>query len=201
MTARPRGRPREFDEDAVLDKALDIFWKNGYSATSLDELCTATGLNRPSLYSAFGDKKSLYRRVLRKFEQDFLGRIEIILNTGPDLKTDLLNFYNTALTTFLPGKKTFLGCPVICTASVVCHSDDDIRNDLSKTLIKIDFILEKRFARAIKDNELDQSRNPTTLGRIASALIHSLAIRVRATQTVLNFKEYIKQSVDEILAS
>ncbi len=201
MTARRRGRPREFDENAVLDKALNIFWKNGYSATSLDELCTATGLNRPSLYSAFGDKKSLYRRVLGKFEHDFLGRIEIILNTGPDLKTDLLNFYNTALTTFFPSKKTFLGCPVICTASVVCHSDDDIRNDLSKTLIKIDFILEERFARAIKDNELDQSRNPKTLGRIASALFHSLAIRVRAKQTGLNFKEYIKQSVEEILAS
>jgi len=201
MNARPRGRPREFDEDAVLGKALNIFWRNGYSATSLDELCTATGLNRPSLYSAFGDKKSLYRRVLAKFEQDFLGRIEIILNTGPDLKTDLLNFYNTALTTFLPSKKTFLGCPVICTASVVCHSDDDIRNDLSKTLIKIDFILEERFSRAIKDNELDPSRNPKTLGRIASALFHSLAIRVRAKQSGLNFKEYIKQSVEEILAS
>ncbi len=201
MIARPRGRPREFDENAVLDKALSIFWKNGYSATSLDELSAATGINRPSLYSAFGDKKSLYRRVLGKFENEFLGRIETILNTGPDIKTDLLNFYNTALITFQPNKNTFLGCPVLCTASVVSHSESDIRDDLSRALIKIDLILEKRFVKAIKNKELSLSKNPKTLGRIASSVFHSLAIRVRAQQTGLNFKAYIKQSVEEILAN
>ena len=61
---RPVGRPRQFDEEKVLDAAMEAFWSRGYEATSMAELCRATGLNKGSLYQAFGDKHSLFMRAL-----------------------------------------------------------------------------------------------------------------------------------------
>ena len=58
-----RGRPRAFEPETALNQAMDVFWKDGFAATSLDDLSAATGLNRPSLYGAFGDKRSEERRV------------------------------------------------------------------------------------------------------------------------------------------
>src|SRR5215475_15343375 len=62
-----RGRPRAFDPDAALARAVDAFWDAGFAATSLDDLSVATGMNRPSLYGAFGDKQALYRKALDQY--------------------------------------------------------------------------------------------------------------------------------------
>lgn len=62
-----RGRPRGFDEDVVLDRVLDLFWRQGFSGTSYGDLTGATGLNKPSLYAAFGDKEALFGAVLDRY--------------------------------------------------------------------------------------------------------------------------------------
>ncbi len=64
-----RGRPRAYDPQAALQRATDSFWRSGYSGTSLDEICAATGMNRPSLYAAFGDKHTLYLKALEHYWQ------------------------------------------------------------------------------------------------------------------------------------
>src|SRR5262245_66197867 len=64
---RPRGRPRAYDPEIALQLATESFWRAGYAATSLDDLSAATGMNRPSLYSAFGDKRDLYLAALRRY--------------------------------------------------------------------------------------------------------------------------------------
>ncbi|MCK5325371.1 MAG: TetR/AcrR family transcriptional regulator [Woeseiaceae bacterium] len=66
-TKRSVGRPREFDEEAALEAAMDAFWQKGYEATSLTDLCTCTGLHKGSLYQAFGDKHSLFMRSLHHY--------------------------------------------------------------------------------------------------------------------------------------
>ena len=67
--ARRRGRPRAFEPEVALTQAMDLFWKEGFAATSLDELSAATGLNRPSLYGAFGDKRALYLQAYRRYRE------------------------------------------------------------------------------------------------------------------------------------
>lgn len=67
MGSRTVGRPREFDEQRVLDSAMDAFWRKGYEATSLSDLCACTGLNKGSLYQSFGDKHSLFMRALEHY--------------------------------------------------------------------------------------------------------------------------------------
>ena len=63
----PRGRPRKFDADQAIDAALKVFWQKGYEGASLEELTVAMGISRPSLYAAFGNKESLFRRVLDRY--------------------------------------------------------------------------------------------------------------------------------------
>src|SRR5438093_7941762 len=65
--ARPRGRPRAFDCDQALDRALQLFWQKGYEGTSLSDLTEAMGINRPSLYAAFGNKEALFRKALDRY--------------------------------------------------------------------------------------------------------------------------------------
>src|SRR5258708_34313179 len=66
-SSRGLGRPRSFDIDRALDRALQVFWRKGYEGTSLSELTKAVGANRPSLYAAFGDKEALFRKALDRY--------------------------------------------------------------------------------------------------------------------------------------
>src|SRR5688500_4799575 len=68
-TTRPRGRPRAFDADRALGRALKVFWRKGYEGASLPDLTKAMGINRPSLYAAFGNKEALFRKVLDRYAE------------------------------------------------------------------------------------------------------------------------------------
>src|SRR5215472_428437 len=65
-----RGRPRAYQPEVALGKALELFRKGGFAATSLDDLSAATGMNRPSLYGAFGDKRELYIKSYQRYRDD-----------------------------------------------------------------------------------------------------------------------------------
>src|SRR6476661_7060918 len=66
---RPRGRPRSFDESAALEKATRVFRSKGYDGTTIDDLVAGMGVGRPSLYSVFGDKRTIFLRVLRAYAE------------------------------------------------------------------------------------------------------------------------------------
>ena len=66
--ARPRGRPRSFDREAALDRAMDVFWRKGFEGTSLADLTKAMGINPPSLYAAFGDKEHLFLEAVERYQ-------------------------------------------------------------------------------------------------------------------------------------
>jgi TetR/AcrR family transcriptional repressor of nem operon len=76
-------RPREFDPDTVLERATQVFWAKGFENASLDDLCDATGLNRSSLYAAFGAKRDLYLSALARYEQGSAARIADALRVRP----------------------------------------------------------------------------------------------------------------------
>src|SRR5215831_8070971 len=100
----PGGRPRTFDMDKALDDALEVFWRKGYEGASLSDLTEAMGINRPSLYAAFGNKEGLFRRVLARYvegpaayvlnaleEPTVRGVAEELLNRAVDLVTEPRN--------------------------------------------------------------------------------------------------------------
>src|ERR1700759_1462879 len=84
--AKKRGRPRAYDPDVALSRAMDVFWKDGFAGTSLDELSAATGMNRPSLYGAFGDKRELYIKAYQHYrDRSRVGMVDL-LNQGLALR-------------------------------------------------------------------------------------------------------------------
>ncbi len=83
---RPRGRPRAFDENTVLDRAARLFWEQGYEGTSVKDLTDAMGMTPPSLYAAFGSKEALYDRVLDRYAETFGQMLLRELHAGPGLR-------------------------------------------------------------------------------------------------------------------
>lgn len=96
-------RPREFDADATLDKAMQAFWARGFEATSLDDLCAATGLGRSSLYAAFGDKQALYLSALSRYEAAAVGRINAALANSTSPRAGIAAFVNRIVDDIVAG--------------------------------------------------------------------------------------------------
>ena len=91
-TATPttRGRPREFDQDLVLDAVVQLFWEKGYEATSISDIVEATGLNKSSLYNAFGSKDTLFERALNRYVDARTSMLSSLLEEGTGGLDDLL---------------------------------------------------------------------------------------------------------------
>ena len=121
--ARRRGRPRQYDPERALANAAQAFWKYGYAATSLDDLVAATGMNRPSLYAAFGDKRDLYLKTLDRYQQRSRAIGQQIIADNPRLRVFLRRFYDAALDIYLAGGDEARGCYSISTAPAQATTD------------------------------------------------------------------------------
>ncbi|KXU84829.1 TetR family transcriptional regulator [Paraburkholderia monticola] len=177
---RPRGRPRNYDSHQAMNDARDAFWHGGYSGTSLDALSEATGMNRPSLYGAFGDKHALYLDTLDRYIA--LGRDEMqaALHGDRPLADALLAVYEGALALYFPRGEVPRGCFLIGTAAVESRADEEVRGKLAHGLATFDAEFERRLERAQAQGELDAAASPALLAKVASAILHSLALRSRA---------------------
>src|ERR1700733_3340777 len=142
---RRRGRPRAYDPQAALRQVTDTFWKTGYSATSLDEISAATGMNRPSLYAAFGDKHALYLEALARYWQISLAATREALADDRPLDEALMRAYEAALSIYFSGDGDPRGCFVMGTAVTEAVVDPDIRESLAVGLRTIDADFEARF--------------------------------------------------------
>ncbi|SDI80107.1 transcriptional regulator, TetR family [Paraburkholderia steynii] len=177
---RARGRPRAYDADDALSNATDAFWLGGYSGTSLDTLSDATGMNRPSLYAAFGDKHSLYLSTLDRYVEAGVQAMHLALRDDIPLAQALERVYDGALALYLPTGGEPRGCFLIGTAVVESKVDETVRTRLAQGLKSFDRAFEKRIRRAQTDGELSASADAAVLARVASAILHSLALRSRA---------------------
>jgi len=186
--ARPRGRPRAYDADQALARARDAFWQAGFSATSLDDLSAATGMNRPSLYAAFGDKQRLYLELLRRYTAASDQAIAREFERDQPLARALTRFYQLALSMYLPQGGPARGCFLIGTALTEAVDDPQVREQLGVSLDGFRRALELRLKRAHDEGELDRDADPVALAEIGSAVLHSLAVRARAgdSRTALN---------------
>src|SRR5262252_464284 len=123
-TRRSPGRPRDYDADTALLRALQTFWHAGYSGTSLDQLSDAMDMNRPSMYAAFGDKHSLYVKTLKRYTEDSRAAIDQSLQYDRPLAEALRTFYEHALASYLPSGAVALGCYLIGTATTEAAADE-----------------------------------------------------------------------------
>ena len=191
-----RGRPRAYQPDIALGKALDLFRKDGFAATSLDDLSAATGMNRPSLYGAFGDKRELYIKSYQRYRDDArAAMVEIFRNELP-IKKRLERIYAVALDIYLSGDGGPRGCFTVMTAASEAVFDSEIRAMVLEGFSELDKAFTACFRRARENGELPESADPAVLAQLASATIHTIAIRARARVPRRELEAIVKGAID-----
>jgi AcrR family transcriptional regulator len=195
---RGRGRPRSYDPEAALQRATEAFWKKGYAATSLDDLAAATGMNRPSLYAGFGDKRALYLKALNRYWERGLKAMDEALQPEMPLAEALYHLYQLALGLYFPNKGRSRGCFGIGTALTEAVEDPLIRDVFAGGLRRIHAGFESCVRRAKSRGELSKDADVETLAGLASAVLSSLAVRSRAGTPRENLERFAKSSAQAI---
>ncbi len=177
---RRRGRPRGFKPETALTQAMDVFWKDGFAATSLDDVSAATGLNRPSLYGAFGDKRALYLQAYSQYRRHVNEAFAPLFAATEPLREKLKRILITALDLYLSGEEGPRGCFTVLTASSDAIADPEIYGLVAEAIDATDRAFGRLFADARAAGELPVNADARRLARMASATIHTLSIRARA---------------------
>lgn len=175
---RRRGRPRKFDHATALDAALATFWTRGYGGTSMDELCNAMGMNRPSVYASFGNKDAVYAAAVDHYVRTIGARFLDPL-AEPKLAEALAGFYRAVIDT-TTGRHGPLGCAVSCTLPAEAGMSRAARAKLAEVLAGVDAAIRARLVRAVRDGELPRDADPRTLAEIVTSGMLGIAIRARA---------------------
>ncbi len=174
-----RGRPRGYQPEVALAKALDLFRRDGFAATSLDDLSAVTGMNRPSLYGAFGDKRELYIKSYQRYRDDARAAMLDIFRAEAPLRERLQRIYAIALDIYLGGEYGPRGCFTVMTAASEAVADPQIRALALQGFVELDKAFAACFRLGQERGELPDSADPVVLGQLASATIHTIAIRAR----------------------
>jgi AcrR family transcriptional regulator len=193
ITKRSRGRPRGFITEEVLDRVRAVFMAKGFTGASLDELAAAAGLNRPSLYAAFGDKEQLYITTLRFYGTRSIEGLEAILGGPGTIQQRLTRVYSAAIDLYTaPPHRP--GCMIVGTAAVESPSYPRIAEAATELLAAIEKSLERAFAQS----DLAKKPTPAARARMAGAIMYAIAIRARLGANASELKAFANSMVPTI---
>jgi len=195
---RPRGRPRNFNESAALEKAIQVFWSKGYDGVTVDDLVAGMGVGRPSLYSIFGDKRTLFLRVLRAYAQKKGALAATALLSPRTLRDSLDAFLRHAVET-ATAKGSATGCLLECVAPLV--DDAEVRKFLRTAANAAVELVERRFRDGISTGEIPSDFPVAARTRQLLDLTRGLTMRARmgaSRKTLLNDAE---EAADLVLLS
>src|ERR1700731_1030751 len=169
------GRPRSFDTGKALDRAVDVFWRKGYEGTSLSDLTKAMGINRPSLYAAFGDKENLFRRVLDHYAEGPASYSHAALAEPTSRAVVERLLYGTA--DMLTAPRNPHGCLWVQGALACGNGADPVRKELISRRMAGEAALRQRLNRARIDGDLPPDANPTSLARYIVIVIQGMSVQ------------------------
>jgi AcrR family transcriptional regulator len=150
-TAKPRGRPRSFDETGALEKATQVFWSKGYDGVTIDDLVAGMGVGRPSLYAVFGDKRAIFLRVLRAYAERKGALAAKALLSPPGLRESIAAFLRYAVESATE-KGSARGCLLVCVAPLV--NDAEVRRFIQNTVAGAAALVERRFRDGISAGDI-----------------------------------------------
>jgi TetR/AcrR family transcriptional regulator, copper-responsive repressor len=198
---RRLGRPREYDPNIAIDRAMEAFWDAGFSGTSLDDLSARMGMNRPSLYAAFGDKETLYLKTLESYCAARRTAIDSVLGSGCPLRDSLRALYAVMVDRFLDGERGARGCYLVGTAVSEAVENPKVREVLAESTRELDEGFRAAFSAAKARGELGKDADPRTLAILASAVVHTVALRARAGQPRAVLQEVVDSAVKLMFSS
>ena len=197
---RPRGRPRTFDQDDVLDRAMMTFWAKTYTGASLDDLTADMGINRPSLYAAFGDKHALFMATIDHYAATIGARPIAALQDEPDLRKSVRAFLD-AVVDNTSGAGHPRGCLIGCVVADCAENDPEVRTKLAAVMAATDTALAARYRQAQQDGQLANEADIDALAMLTSSVMHGIAVRARAGGTRAQLKQLARAAENFLLAS
>jgi AcrR family transcriptional regulator len=170
-----RGRPRQFDPDEAVDIAMRLFWERGFVGTTIPDLTEAIGINRPSLYAAFGSKEALFLRTLARYRSDPASYVNRAL-----AKTTAYEVFESLLSgviALLTDKKNPGGCLFVNGAFVAKDANSIAFNEIRRYRRNGESDIRKRFHRAVKEGDLPPDTNTNALAKFAATQIWGLSVQ------------------------
>ncbi|MEY3744257.1 MAG: hypothetical protein RLZZ541_1312 [Pseudomonadota bacterium] len=184
MTAeikKSRGRPRVFDMDEALEKALKIFWARGYEGTSIAELTETLGVNKPSMYAAFGNKEELFYKALLRYASGPVAFVNDVLKEPTARKVAETFLFRAA--EFLTDPQHPKGCMIVQGALSSGESAELVRNILIKFRKSYEDQLAERFTKAISDGDLSSKANPKCLAKYLATIHQGMSVQATSGAT------------------
>ncbi len=188
-------RPREFDTDQAIDKAIEIFWQRGYKATSVQDLVEATGIQRGSLYAAFGSKAGLFDAAMDRYMAEYSAP-RILENEDRPIREALAELLY-GLVDSAATDKSRRGCFVTNTAVELTPHDNAVALKVADNLLDLEDVLARRLADAQALGEVRADKDPRVLARFLVAAVQGLRVMSKVSPD----RERLRDITDIILAS
>jgi AcrR family transcriptional regulator len=169
------GRPREFDIDQALDRALKVFWRKGYEGATLPDLTRAMGINRPSLYAAFGNKEELFRKALDRYAAGPASHAFVALKE-PTARAVVERLWYGAIE-MATHPQNPAGCLLVQGALACGDTADAVRRDVAARRAAGVAALRRRFRRAVAEGDLPADANPADLARYVATVTYGMAVQ------------------------
>ena len=173
--AKRVGRPRGFNEDKALDRAMHVFWRKGYEGASLNDLTAAMGIQPASLYKAFGNKRALFEKALARYVAGPVAFVHDALNEPTALS--VANRLLRREADFLTERRSRIGCMTIQAALVGGVEGEPIRKKLIALRVKVQDALRQRFERAKSEGDLPSDADTADLARFVTAIIQGMTVQ------------------------
>lgn len=168
------GRPRGFDTDAALDRAMEVFWRKGYEGASLADLTGAMGINPPSLYAAFGNKEGLFRKALDRYLEGPSAYQRAALEAPTARAAVEALFEGACAMAACPDQPG--GCLVVQAALACSDAASAVRQDLIARRAAGEAAIRERLLRARDEGDLPPDADPATLARFVVAVIYGMSV-------------------------
>ena len=174
--AKPRGRPRSFDRDEALERAMEVFWKQGFEGASLHDLTEAMGINPPSLYAAFGDKEHLFLEAVERYEAK--RGDECPYADAPTAEEAIEKLLTYAATEFTRASNP-RGCLMVMAATTSSTSSARLQSALARHRAAARAYLKERIDRGLAEGELPRSTDTAALADFYHAIVAGMSLQAR----------------------
>ena len=184
-------RPREFDRDVVLDRAMRVFWTRGYEAASIQRLVARMGIQRGSLYATFGDKRALFFAALDRYDRVATARLLAALERPGSGKTAIRDFFRLKVELALqPGRPR--GCLVTNSATELAARDRGTATKVGAVLAKLEAGFHRVVVRAQQAGEIDRARSARALARFRTSSAQGLSVMATAFPERVILEDIVK---------
>jgi AcrR family transcriptional regulator len=189
----PRGRPREFDTEEALDRALQLFWRHGYEGTSTAALTDAMGINAPSLYAAFGSKQELFRKAVERYLERPASYLPKALTASTAREAAEAMFRGAVNMTSNPRNPD--GCLLVQGALAAGPMSGEVREELARRRAGAEAAVRRRFARAVEEGDLPPTVDVAKLARFVVTVIWGMSVQAAGGATRAQLEEIAEMAM------